>query len=255
MESILSIKEVKKVYKDGTCALKGISLEVPKGCIYGLLGPNGAGKTTLISIMTTLLSKTEGKVYVDGIDLDNAPDTIRKLIGVTFQESINERDLTGMEILISHGALYGMRAGEVAKRTEDMLNMMGLSDVANKYVNTYSGGMRRRLEIIKGMMTEPTVLFLDEPTLGLDPQSRHQIWNFLKEIKKKGTTIFVTSHYIDEIERNADHVAFIDRGKVIEQGVPSTLTDKYSKLNSEGKSTLEDIFLYFIEHSKGGTIE
>jgi len=133
--------------------------------------------------------------------------------------------------------------------------MMGLSDVANKYVNTYSGGMRRRLEIIKGMMTEPTVLFLDEPTLGLDPQSRHQIWNFLKEIKKKGTTIFVTSHYIDEIERNADHVAFIDRGKVIEQGVPSTLTDKYSKLNSEGKSTLEDIFLYFIEHSKGGTIE
>jgi len=250
MNNILSIRDLKKVYKDGTVALKGVSLEVPKGVIFGLLGPNGAGKSTLISIVTTALGKTEGDVYVNSFSLDEEADEIRDSIGVIFQESIRETGLTGYEVLENQGILYGMRKTEIREKARLLLKQIGLNEVADKYIETYSGGMRRKLEIIKGILTNPKILFLDEPTLGLDPQSRKQIWQFLNEMKSKGTTIFVTSHYIEEIERNADHVAIIDSGELKCHGVPSEIISDFNKFEIIDASNLEEVFLYYTEEGK-----
>lgn len=250
MNNILSINNLKKTYKDGTMALKGVSLEVPKGTIYGLLGPNGAGKSTLISIVTTALGKTMGDVYINGYSLEDETEKIRASIGVIFQESVRETGLTGNEILVNHGKLYGMKKEAIKKKAATLLKQIGLEEVANKNIETYSGGMRRKLEIIKGILTSPEILFLDEPTLGLDPQSRKQIWLFLNKMKNEGTTIFVTSHYIEEIERNADHIAIIDSGELRCEGIPSKIIANFNALNDTGKRNLEDIFLYYTEERK-----
>lgn len=243
MTTILTLQNVKKTYKDGTIALKGISLEITKSRIFALLGPNGAGKTTLISIITTLLSKTSGQVYVENFNLDHDADKIREIIGVTFQEQVKEQYLTGREVLYYQGVLYGIPKNEILKKSETFIQKIGLQAVADKPIQTYSGGMYRRLEIIKGLLSNPKILFLDEPTLGLDPQSRRQIWKFINELKASGTTIFVTSHYIDEIEKNTDEVAIIDMGKIIEAGTPKALIKKYAQQYSSEDICLEDIYL------------
>ena len=252
--NIISIKNLKKEYKDGTQALKGICIDVPKGVCYGLLGENGAGKSTLISIITTALGKTEGEVYVNGHSLDTDADKIRESIGVVFQESVSESGLTGNEILINHGILYGMRKDKIKEKVTPYLQKLGLEGVADKFIETYSGGMRRKLEIVKGILTDPNILFLDEPTLGLDPQSRKQIWQFLNEMKENGLTIFVTSHYMDEIEQNADYVAIISAGKLVSQGEPSKIIADFNKSEGLNASNLEAVFIYMTERAKDGVV-
>lgn len=251
MAAILKTEGLTKVYRDGTRALKGVDLQVPEGSIFGLLGANGAGKTTLISIVTTLRGKTDGKVYLDGLDLDEDQNAIRERIGVTFQERVRESNLTGREVLEYHGVLYGMNRACLEEKISELLMIADLDDVADKDVKTYSGGMLRRLELIKGMMTEPRILFLDEPTVGLDPQSRKQMWALIQRMRDRGTTIFVTSHYIEEIERNADWVAIIDKGSCVDQGRPATLLEKYKNASALSPSSLEDIYLYL----SGGAVK
>jgi len=247
MNSILQIQDLKKVYKDGTEALKGINLEVKEGIVFGLLGPNGAGKSTLISIIITLLSKTKGKVYLDGLDLDTKADKIRSRIGVTFQENIKESNLTGYEILKNHALLYGMSSNQIKSKIEELLKLVDLKEVIDKKIEKYSGGMLRKLEILKGIMTEPKILFLDEPTLGLDPKSRNEIWSFIRRLKEDGTTIFVTSHYLEEIEKNADEIAIINNGMIIENGSPKILRKKYKEIDESKYDSLENIFLSLTE--------
>lgn len=250
MNEILEIKDLEKVYKDGTEALKSINLEVKEGTIFGLLGPNGAGKSTLISIITTLLSKTKGKVYLDGLDLDTKANQIRSKIGVTFQENIKENNLTGYEILKNHALLYGMSSNKIKLKIEELLELIDLKEIANKKIEKYSGGMLRRLEIVKGIITEPKILFLDEPTLGLDPKSRNEIWSFIRKLKEDGTTVFVTSHYLEEIEKHADEIAIINNGRIIEKGSPTILRKKYNEMDKSRYDSLEDIFLCLTESKR-----
>jgi len=194
------------------------------------------------------MGKTDGNVYVKGISLDQNPAQVRSFIGVTFQDSIRESGITGYETLVNHGVLYGMRKNEIISKSKPYLERLGLTEVANRFVETYSGGMRRKLEIIKGILPNPAILFLDEPTLGLDPQSRKQIWSFLNEMRQNGVTIFLTSHYVEEIERNADYVGIIECGEIKCIGTPQELITNTSKLSDT--KTLEDVFLYFSESGK-----
>lgn len=249
-KKILSINNLKKVYKNGDLALNGIDLEVNKGSIFGLLGPNGAGKSTLISIVTTTLAKSDGTVELNGFNLDKDPDKIRATVGVIFQDSIKEAMVTGYEVLQNQGILYGMNKEEIKSRSKMLLRQIGLEDVANNYVETYSGGMRRKLEVIKGILPEPEILFLDEPTLGVDTESRLEIWSLLNDMKKYGTTIFVTSHYIDEIEKNADYVAIINSGEIKCMGSTENLLKEYRDNNCDECSNLEDLYLYFSKNRK-----
>ena len=204
-------------------AVKGIDLEVGAGEIFGFLGPNGAGKSTTISILCTLLSPTAGTARVAGIDVAYDPAGVRQRIGLVFQDPSLDDQLTGRENLEFHAFIYSVPAALRRQRIDEMLALVQLADRASSQVKTYSGGMKRRLEIARGMLHQPQVLFLDEPTLGLDPQTRQSIWTHLNELRStKGVTIFMTTHYMDEAEF-CDRIAIIDQGKIVALGTPDEL--------------------------------
>src|SRR6266852_4330548 len=204
-------------------AVRGIDLEVQYGEIFGFLGPNGAGKSTTISILCTLLTPTAGTARVAGIDVVRDPARVRQRIGLVFQDPSLDDVLPGRENLEFHAFIYSVPAAERAKRIDEMLALLQLSDRAGSQVRTYSGGMKRRLEIARGMLHQPQILFLDEPTLGLDPQTRQNIWTHLNELRSNnGVTIFMTTHYMDEAEF-CDRIAIIDRGKIVALGTPDEL--------------------------------
>ena len=204
-------------------AVSGIDLDVEEGEVFGFLGPNGAGKSTTISILCTLLKATAGEVEVAGFDVQRHPDEVRARIGLIFQDPSLDDQLTAHENLEFHGFIYGMPASTRRERIGEVLDMVDLTERASSQVRTFSGGMKRRLEIARGVMHHPEVLFLDEPTLGLDPQTRNHIWDYLNDLRKReGITLFMTTHYMDEAEF-CDRIAIIDQGKIVAQGTPDEL--------------------------------
>ncbi len=219
----ISIRGLTKDFGDLT-ALKDVNLEIEKGELFGLLGPNGAGKTTLISILSTILPASRGTALVCGHDVRFEQNAVRRAIGIVFQDPSLDDELTGQENLDIHGRLYGMRARIRASRIDEVLSLVDLSHRRNDLVKTYSGGMRRRLEIARGLMHRPEVLFLDEPTLGLDPQTRRKIWNYIRSLEESfGMTIILTTHYMDEADRLCSRVAIIDRGEIVALDSPRNL--------------------------------
>lgn len=197
-------------------AVDRLNLRVKTGEILGLLGPNGAGKTTIISMLSTMLEPTEGTAKVNGFDIVSQPDAVRRSIGIVFQEPSVDDELTGLENLQLHAMWYGVPKNVRISRIAEILKLTSLEDRRNDLVKTYSGGMRRRLELGRGLLHHPKVLFLDEPTLGLDPQTRSQIWNYIADLaQKEGITIVLTTHYMEEAEELCDRVAIIDKGRIV----------------------------------------
>ncbi|HNA62827.1 MAG TPA: ATP-binding cassette domain-containing protein [Rhabdochlamydiaceae bacterium] len=209
-------------------ALQGVDLEVPEGIIFGFLGPNGAGKTTTLRILTTLLPFDKGEAFVAGIDVKKDPESVRKKIGYVSQKGGADGAGTGWENLILQGQLYGLSLDTCVKQAESLVNAFELNDCIRRFVSTYSGGQRRRLDIALAMMHDPKILFLDEPTNGLDPQSRNNLWVKILELKQKGVTIFLTSHYLDEVDALADELAIMDHGKIVARGTPALLKKQIS---------------------------
>ena len=225
LNSIIEIENLKKSYGN-VKALKGINLEVKKGELFSLLGPNGAGKTTTIRIINGLTKRDSGNVYIKGIDIFNDQIKSKRLMGLVPQTINLDVDLTIRENLLIHGLLYSMSMKEIRKKTEELLDYVGLIDRIDDKVKNLSGGMRRRLLIARALLHSPEVLFLDEPTAGLDPNIRRKIWWLIKKIQKEGTTIFMTTHYIEEAEFLADRVAFIDLGEIVEVDTPKNFIQK-----------------------------
>src|SRR5215218_6499343 len=205
-------------------ALDGLSFEVSPGTIFGLLGPNGAGKSTSVKLLTTLARPDSGKASVAGHDVLREPAEVRRAIGVVAQRSGMDRDLTGRENVKLQGQLQGMRGPELDRRTDELLEQLGLSEAARRVARTYSGGMQRRLDIAIGLVHRPRVLFLDEPTTGLDPEVRAAMWQEIGRLKEdEGLTILLTTHYMEEADRLASQVAIVDRGRVVAEGSPADL--------------------------------
>jgi len=208
----------------------GIDLAVAPGEIFGLLGPNGAGKTTTLRILTTLLPADEGEAFVAGADVRRDPARVRRRIGYVGQLGGADVNATGRENLLLAGRLYGLSAADANRRCAELLGVFGLGELAGRAVRTYSGGQRRRLEVALGIMHRPRVLFLDEPTTGLDPQNRANLWDQIRELREGGTTVFLTTHYLDEADQLSDRVAIVDHGQVIALGAPDELKRRYSGL-------------------------
>jgi ABC-2 type transport system ATP-binding protein len=216
-----------KRYSEEVLAVDGVDLNVEANTVYALLGPNGAGKTTTILILSTLLQPTSGSASVVGLDVVHKASDVRRCIGVTFQEMILDVELTGRQVLDYHGRFYGMKKAHRKAKITELLALVELEEAANRRVSTYSGGMKRRLELARGLMTEPEVLFLDEPTLGLDPQNRANIWDYIRNLKEqRGLTLLLTTHYMDEAEHLADRVGIIDQGRIVVEGTPRELIDQ-----------------------------
>ncbi|MGH3256779.1 MAG: ATP-binding cassette domain-containing protein [Streptosporangiaceae bacterium] len=210
--------------KHGIRALDGLDLAVPRGMIFGLLGPNGAGKTTTVKILTSLARPDAGTARVEGIDVLARPGQVRHVIGVVAQRSGADPTATGRENLILQGRLYGMRGGSVRARADELLEHFGLTEAAGRLVKTYSGGMQRRLDVALGLMHRPAVLFLDEPTTGLDPESRAAMWQEIARLASRdGLTVLLTTHYLEEADRLAARLAIVDRGRVVTTGAPEEL--------------------------------
>ena len=223
----IEVRGLVKRYNKEVLALERVNLSIPANTIYALLGPNGAGKTTSISILTTLLEPTSGTAKVLGLDVVKQAGEVRGRIGVTFQEMVLDDELTGKQVLDYHGRLYGQSKAERQAKIEELLALVELEEAAGRQAKTYSGGMKRRLELARALMTTPEVLFLDEPTLGLDPQTRVRIWDHIRALKKdQGMTILMTTHYMDEAENLADQVGIIDLGKLVAEGTPQALIEQ-----------------------------
>jgi ABC-2 type transport system ATP-binding protein len=209
-----------------TVAVDGVSLSVPEGTVLGMLGPNGAGKTTTVRMMTTLTTPTSGTARVAGHDVVQDPAAVRRSMGLTGQAATVDELLTGRENLRLIGALYGLSTSYIKRATSDLLERFSLSDAGNRIVKTYSGGMRRRLDLAVSLIATPPVLFLDEPTTGLDPRSRVELWEVLRDLVREGTTLLLTTQYLEEADQMADRIVVIDRGRVIAEGTPLELKDQ-----------------------------
>jgi ABC-2 type transport system ATP-binding protein len=216
-ENIVEVKNLTKIYDQGNVlAVDNISFNIHKGEIFALLGPNGAGKTTTISILSTLLNPTNGAAFVNSYNVLEHPDQVRKSIGIVFQEPSLDSEMKGRENLDLHAILYGMPKSQRREKINEVLNLVDLQDKANTFVKNYSGGMKRRLEIARGLLHRPKMLFLDEPTLGLDPQTRRKIWDKIRELNQDlGITILITTHYMEEADELADRICIMDHGKII----------------------------------------
>jgi len=226
MSDIISAENLIVVYQDGTRAVEDISFNVEEGEFFGFLGPNGAGKSTTIKVLTTLLRKASGKVAVAGFDLEKSPGEIRKCIGVLSQETSLDVDLTGWENLHLQGRLQQMSGTALDERVKELLELVQLDGVARKPAGRYSGGMRKRLDLASALINKPRLLFLDEPTTGLDAQSRTAIWEYLESLnKKEGITIFLTTQYLEEADRLCQRLSIIDHGKLIAKGTPAELKE------------------------------
>jgi ABC-2 type transport system ATP-binding protein len=204
-------------------AVAGVDLRVDAGEIFGFLGPNGAGKTTTLRILATLLPPTSGTACVAGFDVGKRPDEVRKRIGYVAQAGGSYREATGREELVIQGRLFGMSKDESGKRAQEILDALDLAEAGDRTCGTYSGGMRRRLNIGIGMVHRPALLFLDEPTTGLDPQARARLWDEIRKLRDGGTTVFLTTHYLEEADALCDHLAIIDHGRIVAEGSPSEL--------------------------------
>ncbi|HEX6195646.1 MAG TPA: ATP-binding cassette domain-containing protein [Jiangellaceae bacterium] len=220
--SAIRVTGLSKSYGE-TLVLDGIDFDVPEGSVFALLGPNGAGKTTAVNIMSTLISADSGEVSVAGHDVDEASDDVRAAIGVTGQFAAVDNQLTGRENLILMGDLHHLPKAEVGKRTNDLLERFDLVDAGKKPAATYSGGMRRRLDLAMSLMGDPRIIFLDEPTTGLDPRSRRTMWEIIRKLVKDGVTIFLTTQYLDEADELANRIALLDHGKIVAEGTPEEL--------------------------------
>lgn len=231
MQTIITTHNLKKSFpiKNGVYeAVRGVNLEVFEQEIFGFLGPNGAGKTTTLRMLTTLLPIDSGEAVVAGYNVKTHPQEVRRRIGYVSQQGGADRSATGRENLMLQGKLYGMRQEEVVKAASHLIELLSLGECIDRFVSTYSGGQQRRLDIALGMIHKPKILFLDEPTTGLDPQNRVNLWNQIKALKKEGMAIFITSHYLDEIDFLADRLAIMDRGKIVEVGSPKDLKRQIS---------------------------
>jgi ABC-2 type transport system ATP-binding protein len=234
---MIRVRNLAKKFGDFT-AVNDISFEVAAGEIFAFLGPNGAGKTTTIKMLTTLMRPSGGSIEIDGLDPEAKQHEVRKRFGIVFQDPSLDQDLTAMENMELHGVLYHVPRKLRRERTERLLKLFELWEKRDAFVKTFSGGMKRRLEIARGFLHTPKILFLDEPTLGLDPQSRNQLWTHVKNVnQKEGTTVFLTTHYMDEADRVAQRIAVIDHGKIVAMGSSAEL-----KAQTQTQ-TLEDAFL------------
>jgi ABC-2 type transport system ATP-binding protein len=234
---MIELKNVTKKYGDFT-AVDNVSLSVKAGDVFAFLGPNGAGKTTTIKMLTTLLHPTSGEIFLDGHNVTENPAATRKSFGIVFQDPSLDNELTAYENMQFHAILYGLSKDQYADRIEKLLDLVELKDRKNSFVKTFSGGMKRRLEIARGLLHHPKVLFLDEPTIGLDPQTRNHIWNYIKNLnKEEHVTIFFTTHHMEEVERYGETIAIIDHGKIIEQGSIEEIKKK------AGATNIEDAFI------------
>ena len=230
-ENIIEVRGLTKIYEEGNVlAVDNIDFNIKKGEIFALLGPNGAGKTTTISMLSTLLTPTKGTAIVNNFDVCKEPHKVRKSIGLVFQEPSLDTELKGWENLELHGILYKIPKKERRKRIEEVLKLVDLEDKADIFVKNYSGGMKRRLEIARGLLHRPKVLFLDEPTLGLDPQTRRKIWDKIKELNQGELqmTILITTHYMDEADELADRICIMDHGKIIAMDTSENLKKRIS---------------------------
>lgn len=237
MEKAIVVRNLVKKFNDFS-AVDDISFDVQKGEIFAFLGPNGAGKSTTIKMLTTLLHPTSGEIRVNGFNPMKEQAETRKSFGIVFQDPSLDEELTAFENMNFHGILYNVPIDLRKKRIEELMKIVELWEKKDNLVKTFSGGMKRRLEIARGLLHHPKIFFLDEPTLGLDPQTRNQIWEYIKKLNKtEGITIFFTTHYMEEADRVAEKIAIIDHGKIITQGTSTELKEKTKK------NSLEDAFL------------
>ena len=225
-DDIIHVQDLVKVYPGEVKALSGIDFSVGRGEFFGFLGPNGAGKSTTIKILSTLLKKTSGSVSVAGSDLEGDPKAVRKSIGFAMQEVGLDDLSSGMDFLVMQGLLYKLGRKEAQARAEELLELVSLSDVAKRKVGTYSGGMRRRIDLAGALVHRPEILFLDEPTTGLDPQSRLAIWEHLNELHSQGITIILTTQMMEEADHLCERLAIIDQGRIVAEGSPAALKDE-----------------------------
>src|SRR3954470_6936718 len=224
-------------------AVRGVDLRVARGEVFGFLGPNGAGESTTVRMLTTLLSITSGYAWVAGADVVHNPDEARRKIGVALQEAGLDPRQTGRELLVMHGELFGLSSGHAKARAEELLALVELGEAADRVIKGYSGGMQRRLDLAAALVHEPEVLFLDEPTTGLDPASRLTIWEELRRINGHGTTVFLTTQYLEEADQLCDRIAIIDSGLIVRQGTPGQLkAELWERLGTGDEPTLDDVF-------------
>lgn len=227
MSSDVAIEAIDLVKKFGDfTAVDGVSFTVPEGSVLGMLGPNGAGKTTIVRMMTTLSPPTSGTARIAGYDVSDNPTIVRRNMGLTGQAATVDEILTGRENLRMIGGLYGIGRRELARRSDRLLEQFSLTEAANKQVKAYSGGMRRRIDLAVSLLAAPPVLFLDEPTTGLDPRSRSELWDVLRELVSEGTTLLLTTQYLEEADQLADDIVVIDKGAIIAQGTPLQLKEQ-----------------------------
>lgn len=240
--SRISVSNLTKKYGDFV-AVNDVSFDVPAGSTFAFLGPNGAGKSTTIKMLTTLVQPTSGAITVNRFDPVRHPHDVRRSFGIVFQDPSLDDELTAYENMFLHAGLYGVPRKETAGKIKELLEFIELWDRKDTLVKTFSGGMKRRLEIARGLLHTPAVLFLDEPTVGLDPQTRNHIWSYIKKLnQEQGLTVFFTTHYMDEVEKTADRVAIIDHGKMIAEGTVAEIVAK-----AQG-SSLEDAFIKLTGH-------
>jgi ABC-2 type transport system ATP-binding protein len=233
------VDSLAKRYANGTEAVRGISFRVGAGEIYGILGPNGAGKSTTMGMLGTLVRPTAGRAMVAGHDVARAPREVRKRIGFAMQEVGVDELAKGIELVVLHGRLHGLSRREAAVRAGLLLDLVGIGDAAGRRVGEYSGGMKRRVDLASALVHLPSVLFLDEPTEGLDPHARTAIWEALERLNRElGMTVLLTTHYMEEADRLCERVAIVDEGRIVVQGTPQELK------GAAGSASLEDVYLY-----------
>ena len=223
MSAAIEARDLVKTYQKGVRALDGLSFTVERGTVFGLVGPNGAGKSTTVKILTTLSRPDAGEARVGGLDVIRQPGEVRRVIGVVGQKSGVDLAATGRENLVLQGRVYGMTGREARRRADELLERIGLADAAGRIVKTYSGGMQRKLDVAVGLVHEPQVLFLDEPTTGLDPEARTDMWAEIARLTAEGITILLTTHYLEEADRLATRLAIVDRGRMVAEGEPDAL--------------------------------
>jgi len=244
-------KRLIKTYGDVE-AVRGVDLQVRAGEVFGFLGPNGAGKSTTVKMLTTLLSITSGSATVAGLDVAGDPDGVRRRIGVALQEAGLDPRQNGRELLVLQARLFGLSTAEAAERAQELLALVELEDAADRRIKTYSGGMKRRLDLASALVHRPEVLFLDEPTTGLDPSSRLTIWEEVRRINERGTTVFLTTQYLEEADALCDRLAIIDGGRIVREGTPASLkAELRERLGLDRDPSLDDVFLDATGRSRG----
>ena len=225
-------------------AVRGVDLQVDAGEVFGFLGPNGAGKSTTVRMLTTLLSITGGSARVAGVDVAADPDAVRRRIGVALQEAGLDPRQTGRELLELQGRLFALGQKQAAERADELLELVELQDAGDRLIKGYSGGMKRRLDLASALVHRPDVLFLDEPTTGLDPASRLTVWEEVRRINEQGTTVFLTTQYLEEADQLCDRLAIIDDGRIVREGTPAELkADLRERRGLDADPTLDDVFL------------